>query len=95
MRRRSKVIYFSNFLDSDKRFKCFICDISNSEFSKAGENFNLHRENEHHPWNYIFFLVHLDEKEKDDFNGTESYIYEKAKAGDISWFPIGHALSLD
>ena len=55
----------------------------------------MHRETEHNPWNYIFFLVHLDEKEKDDFNGTESYIYEKAQASDISWFPIGHAISLD
>lgn len=81
--------------DFDKNFRCFICSIEKIEFSKLGKDFNHHIAHEHNPWDYIFFLVYLSEKDSDDFNGTESYINDKAQNTEISWFPIGHALSLE
>lgn len=46
-------------------------------------------------WNYLYYIVYLREKEEIDYNGTESYVAEKIKNDDISWFPIGKSLSLD
>ena len=42
----------------------------------------------------MFFIIHLRMKEETEFNGTESYIMEKIRKSDISWFPIGKSLSL-
>jgi len=33
-------------------------------------------------------------KDKFEYNGTESYIYDKIQADDLSWFPIQRAKSL-
>ena len=33
-------------------------------------------------------------KDKFDYNGTESYIYEKFERKDLSWFPIERAMCL-
>lgn len=82
---------FNFLLDYDKKFKCFICNIEKTEFTKQGHNFNQHREVDHNLWNYIYFLTHIKEKNSSDFNGTESYIQEKWEEEDLSWFPIGKA----
>jgi len=39
-------------------------------------------------WNYVFYKAYLRNKEKTEFNGNESYIFEKMENQDISWFPI-------
>ena len=36
----------------------------------------------------------LKEKKEMDYNGTESFINDKVKIDDISWFPIGLSMSL-
>ena len=82
-------------LDHDKNFKCFICNIEKDEFIKQGISFEKHCEVEHNHWNYIYFLTHITVKSYSDFNGTETYIYDKWKQGNISWFPIGRAGALN
>jgi len=39
-------------------------------------------------WNYIFYKCYINFKKPTELNGNESYIYNKIKQGDISWFPI-------
>lgn len=39
-------------------------------------------------------MIHLNLKDPTEFNGTESYVAAKLRLNDISWFPIGRALSL-
>ena len=39
-------------------------------------------------------MTHIKEKNSSDYNGIESYIFEKWEEEDISWFPIGRALDL-
>lgn len=56
--------------------------------------FDFHNEVEHNMWHYVFFLVHLDEKDKTDYSGTESYIADKYEMQDISWFPMNKAISM-
>lgn len=48
----------------------------------------------HNPWNYVYYLTHVKETNSSEFNGIESYIYEKWQEEDLSWFPIGRALDL-
>jgi hypothetical protein len=45
-------------------------------------------------WNYVFYLAYLGDKNKNERNGIETYITEKMKNQDNSWFPIGQALGL-
>lgn len=39
-------------------------------------------------WNYIFYKAYLMFKEKTEYDGNESYIYDKIEKFDLSWFPI-------
>jgi hypothetical protein len=61
---------------------------------KQGLKFTSHRQIDHNPWFYIYFLTHIKLINQSDLNGTESYILEKWEKDDISWFPIGRAGAL-
>ena len=39
-------------------------------------------------WNYVYYKAYLNFKEKTEYNGNESYIYNKITNADYSWFPI-------
>lgn len=45
-------------------------------------------------WNYVYYMSYLDNKNKSEFNGIETYISNKLKNQDNSWFPIGQSLEL-
>jgi inositol 1,4,5-triphosphate receptor type 1/inositol 1,4,5-triphosphate receptor type 3 len=45
-------------------------------------------------WNYIFYIAYLRDKEVTEYGGIESYVSDKIKNQDHSWFPIYKALSL-
>ena len=45
--------------------------------------------------NYIYYLVHLTNKEPTQYSGVEDYVFEMYQQGDNSWFPNGMALSLE
>lgn len=38
-------------------------------------------------WNYLFYIAYLNDKETTEFTGIESYVAEKIKKEEISWFP--------
>lgn len=84
-----------NKKDFDIKNNCFICNKERSLFEKVGISFNKHAKKEHNPWNYLFFVIHLQLKDPNDYNGTESYVANKLKTKDISWFPIERSLSLE
>lgn len=60
---------------------CFICGISKDVFDSrasngalggvGGLNFTGHIENEHNMWDYMLFLLYLQEKNPNDYNGIE------------------------
>jgi hypothetical protein len=54
-----------------------------------------HIKKEHNLWQYVFFLIHLNEKDTTDYNGTESFIAEKLEQDDITWFPFNKAICLE
>eukprot|EP00039_Didymoeca_costata_P001936 m.56376 g.56376 ORF g.56376 m.56376 type:complete len:2661 (+) comp11036_c1_seq1:86-8068(+) len=75
--------------------ECFICSIKAYEFEKNGTGFDNHIRKEHNIWNYIYFLLHLDEKDPTDYNSNENYIYQRLVVEDqYDIFPVNKALAL-
>jgi len=68
--------------------------LERTSFEKEGKSFARHVRVEHSIWNYLYYIVYLQSKDKLEYNGTESYIYDKLQSDDLSWFPIQRAMSL-
>jgi hypothetical protein len=79
--------------DRDYRLRneCFISGITRQKYESLDLNFDaLASQNEqatNHLWNYVFFLQYLHNKNKDSFNGAESYVWDKLEAKDFRWIP--------
>ncbi len=43
---------------------------------------------------YLYFLVHLDQKKEDDYTSAENYVAELRKKGSTDYFPIGSSICL-
>ena len=75
----------------DEKQICFICGIKRETLDKSSsrkQGFYTHIKQDHYLWNYVFYRTYLELKPKNLFNGNESYVYEKIKINDISWFPV-------
>ena len=83
---------------SDTINKCFICGIDKKVFDRASDvpdGFGRHIREDHKMWNYLYFIFYLWEQDKDDDDGMEYYVRHCIDDGDITWFPINHAMCLD
>ncbi|KAI8977223.1 hypothetical protein BDF20DRAFT_988226 [Mycotypha africana] len=71
-------------------------DIKESvEFQRhSKKGFEDHVKNDHNIWQYLFFLVHLKNKDRTEYTGPESYVAGCLKNADYSFFPINRALGL-
>jgi len=79
-----------NTRDVDYTNVCFICGHERDVFEKEGISFDKHVKFEHNPVTYVYFLVYLKEKPKDEFDGNEEYVYNQYKSNKTNWFPIRH-----
>ena len=41
--------------------KCFICSVQRAEFDRKGRGFDHHIKRDHNMWNYLYFMVKLNE----------------------------------
>ncbi|CAD8066638.1 unnamed protein product [Paramecium sonneborni] len=81
--------------EDDKENICFICGLDREIFDmKSDDGFNQHTKQSHYMWNYVFYMAYMDNKNKSEYNGIETYIANKRKNQDNSWFPIGQSLEL-
>ena len=81
--------------EDDKENTCFICGLDREIFDmKSDDGFNQHTKHSHYMWNYVFYMAYMDNKNKSEYNGIETYISNKRKNQDNSWFPIGQSLEL-
>ena len=62
---------------------------------RAG-GFSHHRQAEHNPFSYFYFLMHLREKKEsgEELCGVESFVESKVAADSASFFPTYQAMSL-
>lgn len=73
---------------------CFVCGNERSDFGTANKNFDHHRDNEHSPWKYIFYVYYMREKGEDDLSGLEYFTWTCFTDLNTSWLPIGKTLYL-
>jgi hypothetical protein len=80
----------------DTKEVCFICGIDKQVFDrdKLSKGFNVHIKVEHNMWNYLFFIIHIWEQDKDDDDGLEQYVRRSIEAMDINWIPAHKAMAL-
>lgn len=45
-------------------------------------------------WDYLKYIVHLHEKDANDYNGLEDYVFSCLENNKIDWFPVGRASCL-
>jgi len=81
-------------IEEEIKSKCFICNITANTFQQKALGFKHHIKHDHNIWKYLYFFVHLDLKDKDEYTAAEEYVQERNKAGDIVYFPINKAICL-
>lgn len=92
----------SAFTENDVKNVCFMCNLDRYIVSLLSNiyyvclkqldkdtdlGFDYHIQYDHNVWNYLFFIIHLKQKDPSDFNGTESSIFQCFQNDDMSWFP--------
>ncbi|EFC36702.1 inositol 1,4,5-triphosphate receptor [Naegleria gruberi] len=85
-----------NKLEKEKKEICFICHNEKSRFdihANEGINFETHIMNEHNMWNYVYFLIYLSQKPRDEYTGTEQYV--ELNAAKLSFFPTLRSRTLE
>ena len=80
-------------LNDDKKNKCYICNVSRQQVEQEDETFDDHTLKKHYLWNYIFYIITLDNKNPTDYTGLEYYISQKYNLPDndmdVDWIPDG------
>lgn len=79
-----------NTRDDDLINVCFICGYGRDVFEKEGISFDKHIKFDHNPIQYINFLIYLRQKPKDEFDGTEEFVYTQYVKRKTNWVPIGN-----
>ena len=82
-------------VEEDTKKRCFICGIEAYTFDRFVEGgFVRHTKGPHNMWMYLYFMHHLKLKDGTEFNGQESYVYQKMVQKDMSFFPLHKSLDL-
>lgn len=53
-----------------------------------------HLESEHNPWNYMYYKIYLESKNRASLTAREKYLRRKIDSQSIEYFPINQALCL-
>ena len=81
--------------EDEIRNYCFICGIEASTFERYLKGgFKSHTTKEHNMWNYLYFHCHVIEKDEDEYTGQESYVMDRIKELDFSFYPINKSMSM-
>ena len=79
----------------DQRDKCFVCGIERDEFEQHGLSFDKHTKEDHNMWDYLFFKLHLAQKDSTEYTGQEQHVHDMiAQQRWGSFFPIKKALAI-
>ena len=76
--------------------RCFICSIDRYSFDRLTKRgFDFHTKFEHNKWHYIYLFAHIRKKSMTEYNGVELYLARKMVKGDVSFFPVHRAMTLE
>ncbi|XP_066971315.1 ryanodine receptor isoform X17 [Macrobrachium rosenbergii] len=68
---------------------CFICGIGSDYFDAVPHGFDMHVLKEHNLANYMFFLMHLINKDETEYTGQETYVWNMYQQRCWDFFPVG------
>jgi hypothetical protein len=79
--------------------QCFVCGITRLAFKDLNlppgdDSFEDHK-NDHHIWNYVFFVHYLQKKSKTDMTGLETYVTNEIDASQYTWLPKGSSNTIE
>ena len=74
--------------EKDKNNVCFICQMTRDNCLRKNIDFDLHVQEEHFIWNYLYFLAYLHFSDPNNLNSIENYVWEKLEENNFSWIPI-------
>jgi inositol 1,4,5-triphosphate receptor type 1 len=83
--------YIRNY---DSFNNCFVCGLTRADFGKAGIKFEDHKEFDHDPWNYIYYILYMCDKGEDELSGLEYYIWTNYMNACTDFIPVGRTLYL-
>lgn len=73
---------------------CVVCKLERVEFEKKGLNFDQHKGLDHDIWKYMRYLIYLDNKPEDQFDGNEIFVWECYLKKKVSWIPQNRSIYL-
>ncbi|XP_043197981.1 ryanodine receptor-like isoform X5 [Amphibalanus amphitrite] len=73
----------------DMESNCFICGIGKDYFDNVPHGFETHVQKEHNLANYMFFLMHLINKDETEYTGQETYVWTLYQQRSWDFFPVG------
>lgn len=59
---------------ADMKSTCFICGNDRATMDRSGSGFEQHIAREHNMWQYLYYIVYLQEKDPTDYTGLETYV---------------------
>ncbi|KAG7158033.1 Ryanodine receptor-like 1 [Homarus americanus] len=68
---------------------CFICGMGSDYFDAVPHGFDMHVLKEHNLANYMFFLMHLINKDDTEYTGQETYVWNMYQQRCWDFFPVG------
>ena len=81
-------------INDDLNNKCIICSLDRSTLEKYTQGFSHHVKQDHNLYNYLYFLYYLQNKDKTELSGLESYVIDNLTAKNINWVPLLRCKSL-
>jgi hypothetical protein len=87
----------SDFIREDMQERCFICGIDRENFETLGLSFPNHISHDHNMWQYLWFRIHLDNKDSTSYTGQEQYVQDLIQSVPMitSFFPIKKAMIIE
>jgi len=83
----TKEVRIEVILDAILQSTCLVCMATKPSLEKAGGNFSEHISDFHLFWKYLYFLIYLNSKNKENFNGIEGTVYDQFTHGKSEWVP--------
>ena len=83
-----------NKTDALMKGECFICGLKSTLFDRHGNGWQHHIKKEHHMWDYLYLLRHLDEKDATEFTFLEQFVAEKIFRDENDFYPFGRSLAM-
>jgi len=71
---------------SDINNKCFMCHLDRFDNLSNG-NFDIHRKEIHHIFNYVYFIHYLLKKNPQIYSRAEQFAWEQFNMKKFDWFP--------